>query len=56
MHILVHLIVAVCVIFGVICLLSSIITEESDGSKLTARVLRAVAFLLLASLLNSFLG
>ena len=54
MGVLIHVIAVVCVVFGALCLFSSIITEESDGTKLTAQAVRAVAFLLLAGLLNSF--
>ena len=54
MGVLMHVIVALCVIFGAICLFSSVTTEETDGTKLTAQAVRAVAFLLLGGLLNSF--
>jgi hypothetical protein len=40
--------------FGAISLLSTIFTKEKDGMKLVARALRAVAFLLLAGVLNSY--
>lgn len=53
MHNILHGIAVACVIFGAISLLSSIFTDESDGMKLVARAVRAVAFLLLAGVLNS---
>jgi hypothetical protein len=40
--------------FGAFGLLSGLFTDESDGSKLTARAVRAVGFLLLAGLLKNF--
>jgi len=51
-----YFLVIACTIFGAMGLLSSFISEESDGSKLTAKAIRAVGFVLLASLLKSFIG
>jgi hypothetical protein len=38
-----------CLFFGALSLISGVIAEESDGSKLTAKAVRAVGFLLLRS-------
>ena len=53
MGVLIHLIGIVCMIVGAVFLLLTF-TEENDGTKVTARAVRAVAFLLLAGLLNGF--
>jgi hypothetical protein len=41
-------------IFGAIGLVASFVVDESDGSMLTARLIRAVGFVLLAGLLKSY--
>jgi hypothetical protein len=43
-----------CLVLGAFGLISAVFTEESDGTRLTARAVRAVGFLLLAGLLKNF--
>jgi len=54
MALLIYLLAVLCLILGAVGLVGSWYSNESDGSKLIARVIRAVGFLLLAGLLKSF--
>ena len=51
---IIHFVAGICVFFGGVDLITTFFTEESDGSKLTARTVRAVGFLILAGLLNGY--
>jgi hypothetical protein len=53
---LVYVLAIVSGLVGALGLVVSFITEESDGFKFLAHVVRSVGFLLLAILLKSFAG
>jgi hypothetical protein len=50
----IHFSAVACLILGAVGLVATFLSEESDGSKLTARTIRAVGFLMLAGLLNGY--
>jgi hypothetical protein len=45
---------AACVVFGAMGLIGSFYSDESDGTKMMTRAVRAVGFLILAGALNGY--